>query len=295
MAAHLRATECRPARVSDRHRRRLPAGSGQSTPRTRAVRRQVGDRVARVRRPGLARVDRRRRPGRAGRAALPTARRARSGAPLFDPRAAGRRRAAARRPRRPGVRGIRRPDAVPRCDELGRTDSTDARCLDPARRPRRDVFGLGALRRRSRPRAAPADRRARTAREAHRHGRQPGRARDAARAASPPEVLRRPLSAVGQLLPPALGQRGVGLRPLPADHALRRHGAARRLPRASRPVTITCGTSEENRSNNRAMADALAAQGYPTASRGDPATATRGRVGAMPSIPNLPALIEAVS
>ncbi len=30
------------------------------------------------------------------------------------------------------------------------------------------------------------------------------------------------------------------------------------------PVAVTCGTSEENRSNNRAMAAALAAQGHPT-------------------------------
>lgn len=60
------------------------------------------------------------------------------------------------------------------------------------------------------------------------------------------------------------------------------------------PITITCGTSEENRSNNRAMADALAAQGYATglAEIPDGHTWTCWRDA---FDPNLPELIAAVS
>ncbi len=66
------------------------------------------------------------------------------------------------------------------------------------------------------------------------------------------------------------------------------------FPERPVPVTITCGTSEENRSNNRAMADALAAQGYPVALAeipdGHTWTCWRDAFD-----PNLPALIEALS
>ena len=60
------------------------------------------------------------------------------------------------------------------------------------------------------------------------------------------------------------------------------------------PVTITCGTSEENRSSNLAMAAALAAQGYATevAEIADGHTWTCWRDA---FDPNLHALIEAVS
>ncbi len=60
------------------------------------------------------------------------------------------------------------------------------------------------------------------------------------------------------------------------------------------PVAITCGTSEENRSNNRAVADALTAQGYAAwvAEIRDGHTWTCWRDA---FDPNLPALIEAVS
>ena len=75
----------------------------------------------------------------------------------------------------------------------------------------------------------------RTARQADRHGREPRRARDAARAHPPPEGVRRPVPPVGQLLPPALRQAGVELSALPADHALRRHGAPRRRRRDADP------------------------------------------------------------
>ncbi|HUZ82445.1 MAG TPA: alpha/beta hydrolase-fold protein [Gaiellaceae bacterium] len=60
------------------------------------------------------------------------------------------------------------------------------------------------------------------------------------------------------------------------------------------PVAITCGTSEENRPNNRAVADALTAQGYAAwlAEIRDGHTWTCWRDA---FDPNLPALIEAVS
>jgi enterochelin esterase-like enzyme len=60
------------------------------------------------------------------------------------------------------------------------------------------------------------------------------------------------------------------------------------------PVAITCGTSDENRSNNRAVADALTAQGYAAwvAEIRDGHTWTCWRDA---FDPNLPALIEAVS
>jgi enterochelin esterase-like enzyme len=41
-------------------------------------------------------------------------------------------------------------------------------------------------------------------------------------------------------------------------------GALRERPRRPVPVTLTCGEREENVHNNRVMASALAAQGYPT-------------------------------
>ena len=60
------------------------------------------------------------------------------------------------------------------------------------------------------------------------------------------------------------------------------------------PVAITCGTAEENRANNRAVADALTAQGYAAwvAEVRDGHTWTCWRDA---FDPNLPALIEAVS
>ncbi|MFL5953333.1 MAG: alpha/beta hydrolase [Gaiellaceae bacterium] len=60
------------------------------------------------------------------------------------------------------------------------------------------------------------------------------------------------------------------------------------------PVAITCGTGEENRANNEAVADALAAQGYPTwlAEVRDGHTWTCWRDS---FYPHLPALIEAVT
>ena len=214
---------------------------------------------------------------------------------LCDARAARRRRAVARRPRRPRVREVRGPDAVPRCDELGRTDPTDACRVDSTRRPRRDVLGLGALRGRSRPRIAAADRRARAARKAHRHGREPGRPRDVARATPPPEVLRRPLPAVGQLLPPALGQ------------ARSRASAATSESRgSSAPCCATRPRSGPCRLRSpvappRRIARTTARwpmrsphQGYAVWLAEIARRRIRGRAGAMPSIPNLPALIEAV-
>ena len=73
-------------------------------------------------------------------------------------------------------------------------------------------------------------------------------------------------------------------------------GAVLRDTSAERPVpvTLTCGTSEENRPNNHAMASALAAQGYPTevAEIADGHTWTCWRDA---FDPNLPSLIEAVS
>jgi enterochelin esterase family protein len=60
------------------------------------------------------------------------------------------------------------------------------------------------------------------------------------------------------------------------------------------PVAITCGTSEENRPNNHAVADALTAHGYAAwlAEIRDGHTWTCWRDA---FDPNLPALIEAVS
>ncbi|HEV7639873.1 MAG TPA: hypothetical protein VGO39_03265, partial [Gaiellaceae bacterium] len=60
------------------------------------------------------------------------------------------------------------------------------------------------------------------------------------------------------------------------------------------PVAITCGTGEENRANNEALAAALTKQGYPTwlAEVRDGHTWTGWRDS---FDPHLPALIEAVS
>ena len=54
---------------------------------------------------------------------------------------------------------------------------------------------------------------------------------------------------------------------LPAHHALRRHGAARRGRRAPIPIAITCGTAEENRANNRAIAAGARRAGLPGVAR----------------------------
>ena len=55
------------------------------------------------------------------------------------------------------------------------------------------------------------------------------------------------------------------------------------------PVSITCGAAEENRANNRAVADALAAQGYPTRIRElrDAHNWTCWRDGFDPALPDL--------
>jgi enterochelin esterase family protein len=60
------------------------------------------------------------------------------------------------------------------------------------------------------------------------------------------------------------------------------------------PIAFTCGTAEENRANNRAMADALVEQGYPAwlAEIRDAHTWTCWRDG---FDPHLPALVEAVA
>ena len=163
------------------------------------------------------------------RAALPPARRARARAALRDAGAARRGRAAARRPRRPRVRRVRGADALPRRDELGGADPAAPRGADPAGRPQRDVLGVGALRRRRSSASCCRElAQARAARQADRDGRESRRAGDAARTRAPPAVVRRPAAAVGQLLPPALGQAGVELPALPAHHAVRRQRAARR-------------------------------------------------------------------
>ena len=71
--------------------------------------------------------------------------------------------------------------------------------------------------------------------------------------------------------------------------ALRGAGVERTIP-----VAITCGTAEENNSNNRALADALQAQGYPAwfaeIRDGHNWTCWRDSLD-----PHLPALIEAVT
>ncbi len=103
---------------------------------------------------------------------------------------------------------------------------------------------------------------ARAARPAHRDGREPRRARDAARARPPSEDVRRPAAPVGQLLPPALGQARVGF---PRYRRITRFvGTVLRGVDVARPipVAITCGTAEENRANNEAVAEALIHQGY---------------------------------
>jgi enterochelin esterase-like enzyme len=60
------------------------------------------------------------------------------------------------------------------------------------------------------------------------------------------------------------------------------------------PVALTCGTAEENRANNEAVAQALTAQGYPVwlAEVRDGHTWTCWRDS---FDPHLPALIEAVT
>ena len=66
------------------------------------------------------------------------------------------------------------------------------------------------------------------------------------------------------------------------------HGAGEPIP-----VALTCGAAEENRANNRALAESLAAQGYPAwyAEIRDAHNRTCWRDG---FDPHLPALIEAV-
>ena len=108
-----------------------------------------------------------------------------------------------------------------------------------------------------------------------------------------PRHVRRPAAAVGQLLPPALGQAGVGL---PRYRRITRFvGTVLRGTDVGRPipVAITCGTAEENRANNEAVAEALGAQGFPSwvAQLRDAHTWTCWRDA---FDPHLPTLVEAV-
>ena len=240
----------------------LRPGSGQPAARARPVRRQVGRRVAGVRAAGLARLDRRRRPRRGARASLPPARRTRARAALRDAGAARRGRAAARGARRPRVRRLRGAYALPRRDELGGAHPTAARGADPAGRPQRDVLGVRALCRRARARAAAARSRKRAP-----HGKRIGMGASLGALAMlhahvrHPEVVRRPPAPVGQLLPPALRQARVGF---PRYRRITRFvGTVFRGVDVARPipVAITCGTAEENRANNEAVAEALIASG----------------------------------
>ena len=70
-------------------------------------------------------------------------------------------------------------------------------------------------------------------------------------------------------------------RALPADHALRRHACCRGAgDETPIPVAITCGTAEENRANNHAIAAGARRAGLPGVARARCATRTRGPAGA---------------
>ena len=274
------------------------ARPGEPAPRGRPVRRQVGRRVARVRRSGVAR-HRSPTPARSStdRAALPPSRRPRAGLTLLD---AG----AARRTTRRSSSSTTAPSTR---EYAGLTRFLDAMSWEERIPPlraaliqpvdRNETYSASALYAAALVRELlPELQRIGAARQAHRDGGEPRRARDAARARPPPAGVRRPAAPVGQLLPPALRQAGVELPALPAHHALRRHRAPRRRRRATPiPVAITCGTAEENRANNHAVAAALVAQGYPAWLARDPRRAHLDVLARRASTRTCPRLIEAVA
>src|SRR5581483_2173171 len=127
---------------------------------------------------------------------------------------------AAAAPLRP-PRGLRRAAAVPR----------DA--ASPARRPERELLGVGALRSGAgRGLAAPARAVQRTP---GRGGCEPRRALASPRALDSPGDLRRPLPPVRELLPPPARFAGVGHPALRPDHALRLARLRRTRRRRSNP------------------------------------------------------------
>ena len=242
--------------------------------------------MARVPRSVVARLDRRRRPGRAPRAPLPQTRRARAGAALCNAGAAGNGRATPARPRRPRVRRVRRLDAFPRRDELGGADPAAPCGADPADRPQRDLLRVGALRRGAHPRAPARAHEARLARKADRDGREPRCVGDAARARSPPAVLRRVAAAVGQLLPPAVRQAGVDLPSLPAHHPFRGRRAARRRRARSRSRSPAGPPRRTGRTTARSQMRSWSRATRPGSPRC--ATPTPGRAGATDSTRTCP-------
>ena len=94
-------------------------------------------------------------------------------------------------------------------------------------------------------------------------GRQPGRARGAARRVDAPGHVRRAVPAVGLVLHHATPTRRRRSSPdFARGHRLRAPGARRdRRPRARRPWRMTCGSAEENVHNNRVMAAQLSELG----------------------------------
>ena len=148
------------------------------------------------------------------------------------------------------------------------------------------------LRRRPRPGGAAAPDRALAHDAAGRHRREPRRAR---RGCTPsrsyPEVVRRAVPAVRQLLPARDGPAGERLQRVPGDRrASWRPCAAGRRPARPVPTVITCGADEENLANNRRMARVAAPPRVPGALRGRPAAATttsRWRDAFDPHLPDL--------
>ena len=67
----------------------------------------------------------------------------------------------------------------------------------------------------------------------------------------------------GSFFMPRFDSQESRLRALPADRALRRARRCASRRGATVPVALTCGALEENADDNRVMASALAAQGYP--------------------------------
>ena len=98
-----------------------------------------------------------------------------------------------------------------------------------------------------------------------RHGREPRRAGDAPRPPPLPRAVQRPVPAVRELLRASLRRPGGGLRALPARSCATcaRCCASARASRCR--SSLTCGALEENVHNNRLMARALAARGWPAA------------------------------
>ena len=175
--------------------------------------------------------------------------------------------AAADRPRRARVRGLlvaRPPARPPRRLRRGAGAARGAPAA--AGRPQRVVLGVGALRERARGRRR-AGRSLRAGADgpaAGADGREPRRARRAARALPQPRPRRRPLPPVGQLLPAALrharGQASAASRGSRASSA-QVHGRQRASRRASRRRS-RAGCVEENLDNNRALAGALTRRGW---------------------------------